>query len=69
MRTNQNKILMIVLIAVAVIAIAGGVLAYLFLATNVFKSGQELFTEYLIQNMAEAKEILTMNKIENIKNE
>lgn len=69
MRTSKNNILIIVLIVIAVIAVIGGVFAYLFLATDVFKSGQELFAKYLMQNMEDLKEVSNIEKISELKSE
>lgn len=51
MRNNSRKILIIVIIIIAVLAIAGAMLAYLMLATDTFKSNQELFAKYISQNL------------------
>ena len=50
MKTSSKKIIIIVIIIIFVLAIAGTVFGYLFLATDTFKSGKELFSKYAIQN-------------------
>ena len=50
MKTSSKKIIIIVIIIIFVLAIAGTVFGYLFLATDTFKSGKELFAKYAIQN-------------------
>lgn len=51
MRNNSKKILIIVIIIIAVLAIVGTTLAYLMIATDAFKSNQELFVKYISQNI------------------
>ena len=68
MRKGKNKALIIILTIIAILAIAGGVFAYLFLATDIFKSGQELFAKYLTQNIKDIKEISSLEKIEQLEN-
>lgn len=51
MRNNSRKILIIVIIIIAVLAIVGTTLAYLMIATDAFKSNQELFMKYISQNV------------------
>lgn len=50
MKTSSKKIIITVIIIIFVLAIAGTVLGYLFLATDTFKSGKELFSKYIVQN-------------------
>lgn len=45
-----KKILIIVIILVAVLAIVGTTFAYLFLATDILKGTNELFAKYITQN-------------------
>lgn len=47
---KSKKILIITLIIILVLAVAGTVFAYLFLATDTFKSDKELFAKYISQN-------------------
>lgn len=54
-----KKILIIVIILVAVLAIVGTTFAYLFLATDILKGTNELFAKYITQNFE------TYNKLEN----
>ena len=68
MRNGRNKTLIIILIVVAILAILGGVFAYLFFATDIFRTGQELFAKYLTQNIEVIKEISKMEKIEQLEN-
>ena len=54
-----KKILIIVIILVAVLAIVGTTFAYLFLATDILKGTNELFAKYITQNFE------TYSKLEN----
>ena len=56
---RSKKILIIVIIIIAILAISGGLLAYLFVATDTFKSDKELFAKYMSQNVE------TLQKLEN----
>ena len=47
---KSKKILIITLIIILVLAVAGTVFAYLFIATDTFKSDKELFAKYISQN-------------------
>ena len=47
MRSVSKKVAIIVILIVLIIGICGGVFAYLFLATDIFKDEQELFFNYL----------------------
>lgn len=56
---KKRKTLLIVIIIIAILAASGSVFAYLFMATDVFKSPQELFGKYMTQN------IETLQKLSN----
>ncbi len=47
---KSKKILIITLIIILVLAVAGTVFAYLFIATDTFKGDKELFANYISQN-------------------
>lgn len=47
---KSKKILIITLIIILVLAVAGTVFAYLFIATDTFKGDKELFAKYISQN-------------------
>lgn len=57
---KNKKILMIVIIIIAVLAVAGTVFGYLYVATDTFKSDQELFLKYMSQNIEKLKQISTL---------
>lgn len=48
---KSKKILIIVIIIIAMLVIGGGIFAYLFIATDTFKSDKELFSKYMSQNL------------------
>ena len=50
MKNGTKKILIIAIIIIMVLAIVGTVFGYLFIATDTFKSGKELFAKYIKQN-------------------
>lgn len=66
MRSSQNKILIIVLIVIAVLALSGGVFAYTFFATDVFRTGQQLFAKYLTQDLEELSQNMNIEKMEKL---
>lgn len=47
---KSKKILIITLIIILVLAVAGTIFAYLFIATDTFKGDKELFAKYISQN-------------------
>lgn len=57
---KNKKILIMIIVVIAILAIGGGIFAYLFLATDIFKSDKELFSKYISQN------IETIQKMENL---
>ena len=63
-----KKILVIVIIIVAVLAVAGTVFGYLFLKTDLLKSNKELFAKYVNQNFDSFKEISNLKIIDTYKN-
>ncbi len=69
---KSKKILIITIIIILVLAVAGTVFGYLYMATDTFKSDKELFSKYISQNIEtfqkiEDSQITQMYK--NIKNE
>ncbi len=58
MNSRNKKILIIVIITILVLAIASATFAYLFIATDTFKSDKELFAKYMKQNKQVFNEIL-----------
>lgn len=69
---KKNKVLIIITSIILVLAIAGGVFAYLFIATDTFKSSQELFAKYFTQNVESLKKIADLDTIQiykDLKNE
>lgn len=66
MKKSGNKVLVIVLIIIALVVITGGVFAYLYLMTDMLRSGQELFAKYLTQNVNELTQTVSLNKLDEI---
>ena len=69
---KKNKILVIILIVFLTLVIAGGVFAYLYINTDVFKSSRELFSKYFTQELQAFEEMTsfeTMGIYQNLQNE
>lgn len=66
MKRSGNKILIIVLIIIAVLILAGGGFAYAYFCTDIFRTGQELFTKYLTQDLEEISKTLSFEKLNQI---
>lgn len=69
---KSKKILIITLIIILVLAVAGTVFAYLFIATDTFKSDKELFAKYISQNSETLKkftDLQTKKVYEGLKDE
>ena len=68
----KKKKILIILIIIAVLAVAGTVFGYLFVATDTFKSDKELFAKYMTQNTNMLKQITNLKSNEmyqNLENE
>lgn len=68
----KKKILLIVILIISVLAVAGTVLGYLYIATDTFKSDQELFAKYMTQDIEMIQNLTDLQTIkvyENLKNE
>ena len=69
---KSKKILIVVIIIMAMLAVGGGVLAYLLIATDTFKSDKELFAKYANQNietLQNLKNSQTIQKYKELKNQ
>lgn len=66
---RNKKILIIVIVFIVILCITGGVLAYLFLATDAFKSDKEMFLEYFSQNIQMINNMKSAGTYEQIRNE
>ena len=62
---KKKKTLLFVIIIIAILAVSGSVFGYLYMATDVFKSNQELFGKYMTQNI-EAFQKLSNGQISKI---
>lgn len=47
---KKNKNLIVLISIILILAITGGIFAYLYLATDIFRSDKELFAKYFVQN-------------------
>lgn len=66
MKKSGSKVLVIVLIVIALLAIAGGAFAYVYLCTDMLKSEQELFAKYLTQNFEELTQTINLDKVDEL---
>ena len=66
MRNSENKVLIIAISIIVSIAVVGGIFAYLYLCTDMFRSGQELFAKYLMQNINEINQTINLRQINEI---
>ena len=60
---RKNSSLIIIISIIVVLALVGGVIAYLFVATDVFKSSQELFAKYFVQEIESVKSVLDLETL------
>ena len=60
---RKNKIVVIILIVFLILAIAGGVFAYLFINTDIFKSSRELFAKYFTQGLQTFEEMTSFETV------
>ena len=65
---KSKKILIIVIIIIAVLALGSVAFGYLFVATDTFKSDKELFAKYMSQNMETLQKIEDSQTIQVYKN-
>ena len=69
---RSNKKLIIVITIVLALAVASGVFAYLYIMTDLFKSSNELFAKYFVQNTETFEKIMDLQVVksyEQLKNE
>ena len=72
MRNKSTKIAIIVISIILVISIITGIIAYLFLGTDLFRSDKELFSKYAAQNIDIMKQLInsgTVNTYQNLENQ
>ena len=68
---KSNKLIVVISIVLTLV-VAGVVLAYLYLSTDIFKSNKELFAKYILQDLNEIQNSLnfqTIDMYENLKNQ
>ena len=69
---KKNKILVITIIVFLILAITGGAFAYLYVKTDIFKSGKELFGKYFSQEIDRIQKMTdfeTISVYQNLNNE
>lgn len=67
MRSNKSKVILIVTIVLLILILAvGGVGAYLYLKTDIFKSNKELFSKYIGQTTEQIEKVFETEKISEI---
>ena len=62
-----KKIGIIIIIIFFVVAVLGGIFAYLFLATDTFKGNKQIFLKYLSQTVEQVEEVKNSKILENYK--
>ena len=65
---KNKKALIIVIIIIAILCIGGGIFAYLFIATDTFRSDKELFAKYISQNTEKLQMLVDSHTIKTYKN-
>ena len=64
---KKKTVLIIIITLIILLLIAGGVFAYLFLATDLFKSDKQLFLKYVVNMSNDKNEMTLLEKYENKK--
>lgn len=64
---NKKIIVIPIIVVIAIILIVGGVFAYLYFATDTFKSNKEMFVKYFSENQ-EIANIFNIDELKNISN-
>ena len=56
---GRKKVIIIIITIIILLLLAGGTFAFLFLKTDLFKSPQQMFYKYALQNIDEIKQMIT----------
>lgn len=64
---KSKKILIIVIILIVILGLGGATFAYLFMATDIFKSNKELFAKYMSQNIEDFQSLGDLKTIQTYK--
>lgn len=64
---KKNSKIIIILSIVVILAVAGGIFAYLYLKTDMFKSNQELFSKYITQTVEQFQKTLDLQTVKEYK--
>ena len=65
---RKNNKLIIIISIILVLVLAGAVFAYLYLMTDTFKTNQELFAKYFVQDLQTLEKITDLKTTEVYKN-
>lgn len=65
---RNKKLLIIIISVITILAVAGTVFGYLFMATDTFKSDKELFAKYMAQNIEAMKNVVDLKSNEVLQN-
>lgn len=65
---KSKKILIIVIVLIVILGLGGATFAYLFMATDIFKSNKELFAKYMSQNIEDFQSLGDLKTIQTYKN-
>ena len=65
---KSKKILIIVIVLIVILGLGGATFAYLFMATDIFKSNKELFAKYMSQNIEDLQSLGDLKTIQTYKN-
>ena len=61
---KSKKILIIVIVLIVILGLGGATFAYLFMATDIFKSNKELFAKYMSQNIEDFQSLGDLKTIQ-----
>lgn len=64
---KSKKILIIVIVLIVILGLGGATFAYLFMATDIFKSNKELFAKYMSQNIEDFQSLGDLKTIQTYK--
>ena len=65
---KSKKILIFVIVLIEILCLWGATFAYLFMATDIFKSNKELFAKYMSQNIEDFQSLGDLKTIQTYKN-
>ena len=63
MRSKKKKKIMIIITSIVVVLLIIGILIFLYLTTDMFKSNETLFAKYMVKAFSQVGELSTENKL------